>query len=217
MFRAIFYTQWKWTRLALLPCTVIAFALPVLSVRYMGPGLNTWIAMAVLERMRLFSVWYPALAATAGLIVAVSAWREDHRHGHVYALSLPVERWRFALLRFAAGALLLAAPIFALWLGALIASWAASLPPGLQAYPTALAVRFALAALVAYSIFFAVSAGTTRTDAYVLGALGAVAILAVLLEAAGVQVDLTRWLMRGLTEGTGPLGLFTGPWVLIDV
>ncbi|NIR46230.1 MAG: hypothetical protein GWN99_17520, partial [Gemmatimonadetes bacterium] len=209
MFRAIFYTQWKWTRLALLPCSVIAFALPILSVRHLGSGLTTFWAMEVLDRMRLFSVWYPALAAATGLIVAVSAWREDHRHGHVYALSLPVERWRFALLRYGSGALLLAGPILALWLGAAIASWAASVPPGLRAYPTALAVRFALALLVAYSIFFAISAGTTRTAAYVLGGLGAVAIVAILVFAAGVEIDLAGWLLERVMGRTGPLNLFT--------
>ena len=217
MFRAILYTQWKWTRLALLPCVVIAFALPILSVRLVGPGLNAWLVLDLMRTMTLFSVWYPALAAAAGLIVAVSAWREDHRDRHAYGLSLPVERWRFVLFRFAAGAVLLAALVIAMWLGALIGSAAASIPPGLRAYPGALAARFALAVFVAYAIFFAISAGTTRTAGIVLGGIGALAALALLLAAAGVEVDLMAWLYKLLVADAGPLAVFTGPWVLIDV
>lgn len=220
MFRAILYTQWKWTRLALLPCVIIAFALPIVSVSRLGTGLDQGAAGFLLYRMIIFSVWYPVLAAAAGLIVAVSAWREDHRGSHVYALSLPVSRARFALLRYAAGALLLALPLVALWSSALIAAGLTSIPYGLRAYPNALALRFALAAFVAYSLFFAISAGTTRTAGWVLGTIGGTAALAVLLVAAGLDLgefDVIAWLFTRLISATGPLAVFTGPWVLIDV
>ncbi len=214
MFRAILYTQWKWTRLALLPGVVIAFSLPVLSVQGAGDSrLPYW----VLRGVGGYGVWFPALAAALGLLVAVTAWREDHRGGHVYALSLPVERWRYALLRFAAGAVLLAGPIVALWLGSLLATAAASIPPTLRAYPNAVALRFALAALVAYGLFFAVSAGTARTATYVLGGVAALIAFDVLLQAAGANVSVSREVWAWLTRAPGPMAVFTGRWMLIDV
>jgi hypothetical protein len=214
MFRVILYTQWKWTRLALLPGVIIAFSLPVLSIQGSGDwGFASW----ALRTAGGWAVWFPALAAALGLLVAVTAWREDHRGGHVYALSLPIERWRYALLRFAAGALLLAAPIVALWVGSLIATAAASIPPTLRAYPNALALRFALAAFVAYGLFFAISAGTARTAAYVLGAVAVVIALDVLLKAAGVEMSIGSEVMAWLTRAPGPLTVFTGRWMLIDV
>jgi ABC-type transport system involved in multi-copper enzyme maturation permease subunit len=214
MFRVILYTQWKWTRLALLPGVIIAFSLPILSVQ--GTGEST-VASWVLQSVRGWAVWFPTLAVALGLLVAVTAWREDHRGNHVYALSLPIERWRYALLRFAAGAVLLAAPIVALWVGSLIATAAASIPPTLRAYPNALALRFALAALVAYGIFFAISAGTARSAGYVLGAVAVVMALDVLLRAAGWEVSIGRDVVAWLTRTPGPLTVFTGRWMLIDV
>jgi ABC-type transport system involved in multi-copper enzyme maturation permease subunit len=214
MFRVILYTQWKWTRLALLPGVIIAFSLPILSVQ--GTGEST-VASWVLQSIRGWAVWFPALAVALALLVAVTAWREDHRGNHVYALSLPIERWRYALLRFAAGAVLLAAPIVALWVGSLIATAAASIPPTLRAYPNALALRFALAALVAYGIFFAISAGTARSAGYVLGAVAVVIALDVLLRAAGWEMSIGREVVAWLTRTPGPLTVFTGRWMLIDV
>ncbi|MGD2155179.1 MAG: hypothetical protein PVG79_18075 [Gemmatimonadales bacterium] len=214
MFRAILYTQWKWTRLALLPGVIVAFTLPILSIQGAGESL---VASWVLQGVRGWAVWFPALAAALGLLVAVTAWREDHRGDHVYALSLPVERWRYALLRFAAGAALLAAPIVALWLGSLIAAAAASIPPTLRTYPNALALRFALAALVAYGVFFAISAGTVRTAAIVLGAVAVFIAADVLLRAAGWEVSIGREVMAWLTRAPGPLTVFSGRWMLIDV
>lgn len=215
MFRAILYTQWKWTRLALLPGVIIAFSLPVLSVQ--GAGDLGIYAAWVVRAVGGWAVWFPALAAALGLLVAVTAWREDHRGGHVYALSLPIERWRYALLRFAAGAVLLAAPIVALWLGSLIATAATSIPPTLRAYPNALALRFALAALVAYGVFFAISAGTARSAAFVLGAVAVLIVFDVLLQAAGAEVSVGREVWAWLTRAPGPMTVFSGRWMLIDV
>jgi ABC-type transport system involved in multi-copper enzyme maturation permease subunit len=170
-----------------------------------------------LQTTRAWAVWFPALAAALGLLVATTAWRDDHRGSHVYALSLPIERWRFALLRFAAGAVLLAAPLLALWVGSLIAVAATPILPGLQAYPNALALRFGLAAFVAYGIFFAVSSGTSRTAAYALGAVAAVIVIDVLVRATGAELSIGREVMALLTRAPGPLAVFTGRWMLIDV
>jgi hypothetical protein len=220
MFVQLLYTQWKWTRMGLLPCVVIAFALPIVSVGQWAIPLDRLSVGILLSRMTIYSVWYPVLAAAIGLVVAASAWREDHRGGHVYALSLPVSRKRFALMRLGAGAVLLALPFIGMWAGTLIASAAVTMPPGLRAYPNALAIRFGLAILVAYALFFAISAGTIRTAGYVLGTAGGLAAVAVLLFAAGInlaEVGAIEWLVSHLVGRSGPLAVFTGPWVLIDV
>src|SRR5206468_2756182 len=81
---------------------------------------------------------------------------------------------------FGAGAALLAAPVIAVSVGALLATWSATIPAGLQGYPGALAIRFALAVLVAYAVFFAVSAGTARTAGIILGLIGGVILVQII-------------------------------------
>jgi hypothetical protein len=128
-----------------------------------------------------------------------------------------VPRWNYVLLRFGAGALLLLAPVVALWAGALVATSAAAIPPGLQAYPSVLALRFALAVLVAYAVLFAASSATARTAGYVLGALGALILLEVLLAVAEVDVSILGPALLRVFLWPGPLEIFTGRWMLIDV
>jgi uncharacterized membrane protein len=105
----------------------------------------------------------------------------------------------------------------ALWAGSLAATAAATVPPTLRVYPNALALRFALAALVSYSVFFAIAAGTARTAAFVLGVAASLIGLDVLLQAAGAQVSVSREVWLWLTRVPGPLAVFTGRWMLIDV
>jgi len=160
---------------------------------------------------------YPVLAAALGLLVAIATWAPDHRGRHVHALSLPVPRWRYVLLRFSAGAVLLAAPILALSAGAVLATWSATIPAGLQGYPVALANRFALAVLVAYAVFFAVSAGTARTAGIILAVIGSVILVQVVASVANVDFDLLGKLQVAFLNWPGPLAIFTGRWMLIDV
>lgn len=218
MFRMILYTQWKWARLAVLLGVFAAFALPLLSVQSAGnPDPSGWEARMLLSAVQSWSVLYPALATAIGLLVALAAWGSDHRGRHVYALSLPVPRWHYALLRFGAGAILLAAPALVLWLGAQLAAGTASIPAGLHAYPGALGVRFALALAVAYAVFFAITAGTTRTAGYVLAIVGGVIVIQVLASAAGLSLNLVPFLGDRLLLWPGPLEIFSGRWMLIDV
>ena len=82
--------------------------------------------------------------------------------------------------------------------------------------------------MVAYSVFFAIAAGTARTAAFVLGAVAALIGLDVLVQAAGAplsvsyevwgtRVSLSRQVWGWITEVPGPLAVFTGRWMLIDV
>lgn len=218
MFRMILFTQWKWSRLAVLLGTLASFLLPILSVQRAGdPDLTAWEARTLLSSIQSWSVLYPALATAIALFLALTAWSADHRGRHVYALSLPVPRWHYALQRFGAGALLLTAPALALLLGAITAAALANVPHGLQTYPVALAGRFALAMAVAYAVFFAISAGTTRTAGYVLSILGAIIVVQTLTAAAGLDVHLIPFVGDRLLIWPGPLEIFSGRWMLIDV
>jgi len=131
--------------------------------------------------------------------------------------SLPLPRWRYVLLRFASGVTLLAGPILAVLVGAVLATSMASLPVGLQSYPLALALRFAMAVLVAYAVFFAVSAGTARTAGVILGVIGAVIVVQILATVANVELDLLGKLQVVVLNWPGPLAVFTGRWMLVDV
>lgn len=218
MFRAILYTQWKWSRVAVLLTTVVAFTIPVLSVQAAGIADPTpWNAVDVLGTVQGWSAWYPFLALAIGLLGATTAWNQDHRGKHVHALTLPIPRWHYVLLRYGAGAVLLGASVFALWIGALVATSTATIPPGLESYPTALAFRFGLAVLVAFSLFFAISAGSTRTAAYVLFAIGGLLLIQLLLALANVDVNVVSPIFDRLITWPGPFEIFTGRWMLIDV
>lgn len=218
MFRVMLLSHWNWSKLLLMAAVVGAFTLPVLSVQEAGgQDPSQWGQWELLSSVQNWSVWYAALAAGLGLILGTSAWAGDHRGGHVYALSLPIERWRYVLLRFSVGAVLLMAPVVALWIGALVASSSIELPEGLRTYPTALAGRFCLASLLAYSVFFSISAGTARIAGYVLVVIGGIVVAQILLSTAGVNANPLSGLMDGLTSWPGPFQVFTGRWMLIDV
>jgi hypothetical protein len=99
----------------------------------------------------------------------------------------------------------------------MIAAGAVTVPEGLNAYPVALAFRFGLAALVAFSLFFAISSGTTRTAAYVLAPIAIVIVAEIFLSAMGVRLNLIGTTADMLLQWPGPLEIFTGRWLLVDV
>src|ERR1051325_9405206 len=210
MFRVMLYSQWKWSRLVVLLGSVAGFALPLISVHGAARADSSPLqAPELLHAVQAWGVLYPVLAATLGLLVAIASWTPDHRGRHVYALALPLPRWRYVLLRFGAGALLLAAPITAVLVGALLATWSAAIPAGLQGYPVALGVAFA--------VVFAVSAGTARTAGIILSLIGGVMLVQVIASVARVDVDLVGKLQLLVLNWPGPLAIFTGRWMLIDV
>ena len=218
MFRAVLSSQWKWSRLIVVVGTVAAFAIPLLTLQ--GAALADRVALQPQELLRAVQSWgtaYPLLATALGLLMAITAWAPDHRGRHIHALTLPIERWRYVLLRFGAGFVLLAAPIAAVVIGSSVAALTATLPPGLQAYPIALGVRFAFAVFVAYGVFFAVSAGTARTAGIVLGIIAALILVQVVATIANLGVNLLSTAQTVLLLGPGPLAVFTGRWMLVDV
>ena len=217
-YRAVLSAQWKWSRLIVVLGTVGAFAIPLLSLQ--GAARPERGALQTPELLRAVQSWgsvYPLLAAALGLLIAIAAWAADHRGRHIHALTLPLPRWQYVALRFGAGLTLLAAPIAAVLIGALLATALATLPPGLQAYPFALTVRFALAVFVAYAVFFAVSAGTARTAGIILGVIATVILVQVVASIANLDVNLFAVAQTVLLLGPGPLAVFTGRWMLVDV
>lgn len=218
MFRQILLTQWKWSGLGVVVAAVAAFALPMLTVQQAGVADPTWLdARALLPAMEYWSRAYPALALAVGLLIGTTAWSHDHRGQHVYAMALPLPRWHYVLLRYGAGLVLLTAPVVLLWLGSMLGASLASIPPGLTAYPHALALRFGLATLLAYSLFFAISAGTARTAGYVLSIIGVLLVAQLLFSLAGGGTKVVEPVFDRMITWPGPFDIFVGRWMLIDV
>jgi hypothetical protein len=217
MFRAILYQQWRWTRLIVVLSTVAAFAIPLFSVRSAFAGMDHNSAAQFLADLQTWGILYPCLAGALGVLLAITLWAPDHRGRHVYSLALPVPRWRFVTTRYLAGLTLLVPPVIALTLGALLAASTASLPTGLHPYPIALAVRFTLALLVGFTLFFAVSSGTARTAGVILSSIAALVVVQVLVSATGSDTNLLMPIVNFMLAAGGPFAIFTGRWMLIDV
>ncbi|HET7025011.1 MAG TPA: ABC-2 transporter permease [Gemmatimonadales bacterium] len=211
MFRVMLQAQWKWCRLVIAAGVCAGATLPLLALHeVLSPA-------ELLARVRGWGTVYPVLAAAMGLLTAISAWAPDHRGRHVHALTLPIPRRRYVLLKYLAGLVLLAAPILAVLVGAFVATALATIPDGLHSYPVALTIRFALAVAVAYSIFFAISGATARTAGYIIGVLSAAVAVQVIANAAGIPLRLDILVELAVFQWPGPLAIFTGHWMLIDV
>ncbi len=214
MFRAILETQWKWTRGVALFATLAAFAIPLAAF---GGGRASWGSpLAVVGTMQSAGMGYAVVAAGLGLAVAVAAWSNDHRGRHVYALSLPVPRWHYSLMRLGAGAVFLAPPVIGLFLGAQIVAFSGAVPAGLHAYPVLLTLRFAFAAAVAYAIFFAISSSTPRTAGVLLATIAVFGLVQYVVSLSGSHADLLSPAMNWVFGKAGALSVFSGRWMLID-
>jgi ABC-type transport system involved in multi-copper enzyme maturation permease subunit len=218
VFRQILLTQWKWSGLGVVVACVAAFALPILTVQQADVADPTWLdARALLPALEYWSRAYPLLALAIGLLLGTTAWSRDHRNQHVYALTLPLPRWHYVLLRYGAGLALLVAPIVLLWIGSILAAALVTVPPGLRAYPHALGLRFALAVVLSYSLIFAISAGTARTAGYVLSVVGVLLVGQLLFSIAGGEANLVERVFDRMITWPGPFDIFVGRWMLIDV
>jgi len=217
MFREVLYTQWRWSTLPVILFTVAAFGIPLWAVQRAGLAAPLEAdVVRMLEQVRAVGVMFPLLAAFAGVTLGALAWSPDTRGGHVYALSLPVPRWYYALLRFAAGLVLLAPVVLAVWIGGVAATAAATIPDGLYTYAGTVTLRFALSVLVSYTAAFAIASASRRTQAVIGGAVLAVIAVQVLAVMAGVNLNPIRWLMT-VFSWPGPFHVFGGPWMLVDL
>jgi hypothetical protein len=215
MFEAILRTQWKATRVIALLATLISFALPLASLQAATSRDN---AQEFVGSMQTWGGAYSILAAMLGLMIAIAAWRPDHAGRHVYALSLPVARSRYALMRFGAGAAFLAPSVVALLIGAIVVAFSGAVPDGLHAYPMALTLRFALAAIVSYALFFAIASSTSRTAGMIIAAMAGLVFAQYLLRVvADSNVNVLEPVLDFLLYRPGILSVFAGRWMLIDV
>ena len=214
MFRTILMTQWKWARAISLLVAVAGFVIPIASLRTASATADT---QTFLTTMQSWGIAYALLALAVGLLLALSAWAHDHAGRHVYALSLPVSRQRYVLLRFAAGLILLAPAIVGVLAGSLIVAASGAIPHGLSVFPLALTLRFTLCALLAFALFFAIGSATTRTAAIVLGAIGGVVFAQYLISVAGGGFNLFSHIGDFLFVSPGVLSVFSGRWMLVDV
>jgi hypothetical protein len=227
MYQPMLFVHWKQVRLLLIPFVVAAFGLPLLAVQGLGADATGGVSAEVYQIVSGYQVWlplFPMLAGAIGIVLALTAWNWDHLLGHVYALSLPVARWEYALLKMGAGIALGLVPTLAFWIGAHVAAASVTLPAGLNAYPNQLALRFFLAMLMAYAFFFALGAGTVKTTVWVVTGIFAALVASevlgdvLVLYFSGLEnlsyLELaTDWLV----ERGGPFEVFTGNWTLIDV
>jgi hypothetical protein len=223
MFEQILRTNLKWTRVTLATFAVAAFLMPVLAWRFGAPsrmvasGFNPADARFMMAGFEPVGFFVAAIAVLGAFILAAQPWNMDAAAQHVYPLSLPVPWRRYVAMRYAAGALTLAVPAAALWMGSLLALAMVQMPPTLRAYPGGLALRFLFASLLAYSATFALQ--------YVFGRRAALAALVALLALMALILGLelsgngahVAAIGRFLMEWPGPLSLFGNTWRLVDV
>jgi len=220
MYGQLLRAQWLALRLPVVLLAVLGFTLPLLTVTY-GGGLEGGpagrVAQWLFEAQQIGQL-IPFFALLAGVLLGIGAWSADHAGKHVYASSLPLSRARYVWLRFAAGATLMLIVVAALLVGALVAVGSVRLPSGVHAYPGQLTVRFLVAAMLCYAIFFAIAASTKRAALAVLGVIGGVVLADVVLWGIGDSTaQVTPTLFMWLTNWPGPLSILIGRWALFDV
>lgn len=227
MFRTMMYLHWQSSRWAVGLLALMSFALPLLVVQPIGVvgGSEAQHALALLTWSGNVAVLFPALAGFAGVLVALIVWAWDHEEGHVYALSLPLSRARYAFLKGSVGLVFAAVPVVVLGLTSYGALAYSELPGGVNAYPGAMTLRFGLAVLMAYALLFSMAAGTKKTTIrLLLGLTIGLALLALsgppIAKAMGADLsgmDPATWVLYKSLEWPTPLKVFTGNWMLIDV
>jgi len=227
MFEQTLKLHWKSAKWFVLPLLLLCFSLPQLAAR-MGEAVAEAAfpqgAEAYLTAVQLWVPFLPLLALLCGTAAALGAWAWDHKVNHVYALSLPVTRRRYALLKMGAGAALLLPPALALLAGALIVDVFYGVPDGLRVYSFSITSRFLLAALIGYALIFALAAGTIRTTIWILGGIVVLLIGGSLLTpflnssglTGGVRTPI-EVVIDAFTTWGGPFAIFGGNWMFIDV
>jgi hypothetical protein len=218
MFRAMLFTQWKWSRAVLIPLVIATFAVPVYSVhQFSDASLSRWQVSSMLASMQAWGLGYMFVSVFVGLIIASATWSFDIKLKHVYALSLPLPRWHYLILRYAAGAVLLLIPAFFLWIGGLVATASSTIPIGLHPYPTALALRFLLATFISYSVIFAASTVPKKIAIVIAIVVGALILTDAAIDYFSGNSILISGLFDWAVRWPGFLEVFAGRWMLIDV
>ncbi len=216
MFTALVWLQWKSSRAWIVAAAVVVMALPVVSVVREWPT-DPYAMAQFLGRLEAWSFFYPALAAAVGIAMASLTWRADRAGHFVYALTLPIERWRQVSYRYGAGVLWILAVAALLWIAALVAVAVTPVPASLRSYPHGLAAKFGLATVAVFTIGFALLSLPERTRRVLATAVLALIAVQVAAMLAGWEANWLLAAFEALVGPTGPLGMLGGRWMLIDV
>ena len=231
MFRSIFFLNWRAGRPAVTLLSCAVFIAPILAVQgiLLGPDVpvdGAVRARVLLEALESWTVVFPALALATGVLLGTAVWSWDHQEGHVYALTLPVERGRYVLMKMGSGLLLVLIPVALFLAGSWVATAATEIPEGLRAYPGSLALRFTLASALSFGLVFALASGSRRS---VVRAVAALVVLLVVVSLAGSFSDAGQVPSSSLAQVLdapaqalihhpwSPVRVFTGSWMLVDV
>ena len=216
MLRAIIRAQWKGSWHVVTALTVAAAALPITSVRSGWKGAETNLPV-FLSELQLWGLLYPSLAAISAIVLAVGLWASDRRGQNVYAMLLPIPRWRYVVLRYQAGVVLLLPLVAAVWLGALVATIPLDLPPGLRTFPQALAAKFGLGLILLFGIAFAIAATSSKALGIAVRFLGLFLAVHIGVWLVDDKVNLIWKVVTLLATWPGPFAPLGGRWMLIDV
>ena len=219
MYRALLRAQWNSNAVLVMFLSLIAFGLPLVQLLITAVAGSTGSpedAAGMLAVLGESSGAFPLIAYSSGGLMALGCWQDDTQAKHVYALSLPVPRWYYLLLRMSVGFTLLAIPVVALWIASMIAISQLTLPPGLHAYPAGLAVRFGLAAAFSFAAAFAFGSTSQRVLRNFLWVFGAIVVILILMAVTGMTAPLEQF-FSALFKWPGFIDIFTGRWLLIDV
>jgi hypothetical protein len=172
---------------------------------------------SMLEYGRVIGLMHGLGAFLTGFLAAISSAEGDLAGKHIYALSLPLPRWHYLLLRFGAGLVLVAGCTAVLTFLDTGVTMLITLPEGMHAYPGALGVRFFFASLLVYAISFALGTLDNRRGAQWM--IGILAALGLALWAASAITHVTAWSIasRLLLLPASPLRIIIGSWAFIDV
>ena len=217
MTRARAYAQWKHQRAEITVFTVVAALIAPSTVFRAIVTDESRGPYALLSASATVAVLAAAIATLMGFLLAVRPYMLDMRAQHTYALSLPVPREEYALLRVWSGLALLLLPTAGFLIGALVAAQASPASNMLHAYPIGLTLRFLLAAAFSFALGFGIQYG--------LGRKAARWIVIVALTIGGVEIagqllfhdSLTAPLWDLLANDASPLRIFATRWNLFDV
>jgi hypothetical protein len=217
MFEALLRQQFTLQRTELAALTIAGGAIVPLSLRgasIAGPLTEAEVLLTLGMPLTILSVIF---SVVTGLVLAIRAYTVDAQTRHTYALSLPITRGHYALLRAGTGLTLALIPLAAYGIGAFLTAASVPLPPELFAYPGGVTMRGALTVLMAYAFGFALQYGLGRHA-------GRVFIVVILLVGAVELIDqlvfrgqLTPDFWSAVVSETSPFAVFNSGWMLFDV
>ena len=217
MFRVVLMTHWRWSRWGMLLLAAGALVTPMVLLSSIGARDLTLLPVwEVLTPTSFAGAVYMMIAILTGLWLAASAWSVDTTLDAVYALTRPVPRWYFVLLRLGSGFALSLVPILGVLGGALLAAAVTTRPAEMRVFPVALTLKFAVAAWLSFGFCFGAFTGIRpRSQSRNLWAIGLIPALALLDWATGSHAAnaLGSWLVGPWS----PIGVYFGRWNLFDV